>query len=446
MQIRKITVVAAFAALLAFVSVAETAYDKMTLKGRTDKEDPVSYKVGEPIKFTIYTADIEKVPADGLKLTWKRRGDDGKELTGEAPFKIGDICTIETTLDRPGFIKIEALLVDAKGEPVMRDCLAPGEESWTGNKKVDFVGGAGVAIAEIRQIVPEPADFDEYWATQKKILASVPLRAFRFPAKGCENDPDQLIEAVYVSCAGTRPVTGYLVMPKNAKPKSCTATLCVQGYGCYVPSVSHQQDLGNEIRFFVNAHGLELDADQAYYDDYFKMIKTSDAPWTSYAWNIVENQKADTCYFRWMAMRVMRALEFLKALPEWNGKDLIVEGGSQGGLQTLWAAGLDPDISLAKPCIPWCCDFGVTASTKLRGHWHIPYAPGLDYFDGINHAKRAKCRIEITRAGLADYTSPPSGLAALFNAIPGNASIKWVQGSHHGNTPPLPNQIKILEK
>ena len=38
------------------------------------------------------------------------------------------------------------------------------------------------------------------------------------------------------------------------------------------------------------------------------------------------------------------------------------------------------------------------------------------------------------------------GGTALFNAIPGNASIKWVQGSHHGNTPPLPNQIKILEK
>lgn len=438
--------IAAVAALVMGTVVAETPYDKMTLKGRTDKENPVDYKVGEKIGFTIFTADIDKVPAEGLKLKWKRLGDDGKVQEGEAPFKIGDICTIETTLDRPGFVKYEAKLVDAKGEQVMRDVIAPGEEAWTNNKKVEFVGGAGVEIEKIQQIIPEPRDFDEYWAKQKKILAATPMRAFRFPAKGFENDPDQRIEGVYVTCAGTRPVTGFLVMPKNAKPKSCSAFLGVQGYGCYVPSIGKQDNLGNQIRFFVNAHGLELEADKDYYDDYFAMIKTSDAPWTSYAWNIVENQKADTCYFRWMAMRVMRALEFLKSLPEWNGVDLIVEGGSQGGLQTAWAAGLDPDVSLARPCVPWCCDFGLTVSTKLRGHWHIPYAPGLDYFDAINHIKRAKCPVEITRAGLADYTSPPSGVAALFNAIPGKGSIKWVQGSHHGNTPPLPNQIKIIEK
>ena len=428
------------------MSLAETPYDKMMLKGRTDKESPVGYQVGEPIKLTIYTSDIEEVPAEGLVLKWKRLGDDGKESSGEAPFKLGDICTIETSLDIPGFVKFEAQLFDAKGEPVMRDVVAPGEESWTNNKKVDFVGGAGVAVNELRQIIPEPRDFDEYWATQKMILASVPMRVMRFPAKGCENDPDQLIEGVYVSCAGTRPVTGYLVMPKNAKPKSCTAFLGLQGYGCYVPSVEHQQDLGNEIKFFMNAHGLELDADKAYYDDYFKMINTFRDPWAQYAWNEVENQKPDTCYFRWMAMRVMRALEFLKSLPEWNGKDLIVEGGSQGGLQTLWAAGLDNDVSLARPIVPWCCDMGLTVSTKLRGNWHIQYAPGLDYFDGINHAKRAKCRVEIVRAGLADYCAPPSGVAALFNALPGNASIKWVQGSQHGNTPPLPNQVKVIEK
>ena len=30
-----------------------------------------------------------------------------------------------------------------------------------------------------------------------------------------------------------------------------------------------------------------------------------------------------------MAMRVMRALEYMKSLPEWNGKDLIAKSASK---------------------------------------------------------------------------------------------------------------------
>ena len=119
-----------------------------------------------------------------------------------------------------------------------------------------------------------------------------------------------------------------------------------------------------------------------------------------------------------------------------------VEGGSQGGLQSSWAAGLDPDVSLARPGITWGCDFYMTAgpSKRLKGGWHIPYAPGLDYFDAINHIRRAQCPVEITRAGLGDYTCPPSGQAAYYNAIRTPKSILWVQGSEHGLVPPEPNQ------
>jgi cephalosporin-C deacetylase-like acetyl esterase len=142
-----------------------------------------------------------------------------------------------------------------------------------------------------------------------------------------------------------------------------------------------------------------------------------------------------------MAMRVMRALEYVKSLPEWNHKDLIVEGGSQGGLQTSWAAGLDHDVSLARPSITWGCDYGATEpGGRLHGGWFIKYAPGLEYFDSITHISRAKCPVEITRAGLGDYTCPPSGLAAYFNAIKTPKSILWVQGSQHGLVPPDPNQ------
>ena len=109
----------------------------------------------------------------------------------------------------------------------------------------------------------------------------------------------------------------------------------------------------------------------------------------------------------------------------------------------MWAAGLDPDVTLACPGIPWCCDMGGRDTLKRTiDPWYIHETPALRYYDPVNIAKRiAKtCRVEITRAGLGDYCCPPSGVAILYNNIPGPKKINWVQGSTHGYVPPEPHQ------
>lgn len=47
-----------------------------------------------------------------------------------------------------------------------------------------------------------------------------------------------------------------------------------------------------------------------------------------------------------MYLRVLRALDYVKTLPEWDGKNLIVIGSSQCGAQAIVAAALDPQVSL----------------------------------------------------------------------------------------------------
>ena len=79
------------------------------------------------------------------------------------------------------------------------------------------------------------------------------------------------------------------------------------------------------------------------------------------------------------------------------------------------------------------------AERKASGDgWYIPWTESMGYYDAVNWAKRipGTCRTNITRAGLGDYCCPPMGLAKLYNNIPGNKSIKWVQGSRHGYVPP----------
>ena len=49
----------------------------------------------------------------------------------------------------------------------------------------------------------------------------------------------------------------------------------------------------------------------------------------------------ENAYFNAMALRLMRACEWAKTLPEWDGRTFAVDGGSQGGLQSVWCAALD---------------------------------------------------------------------------------------------------------
>ena len=188
----------------------------------------------------------------------------------------------------------------------------------------------------------------------------------------------------------------------------------------------------------MNAHGFKLNQPKEYYDNFTNEIKSNGQ---IYAFDPKQNSNPETAYFNGMAMRVMRSLEFLKSLPQWDGKNLTAAGGSQGGLQTVWAAGLDSDVTLAKPDIPWCSDMKGDSKGRIRG-WFPPYVDALGYYDTINHAKRIKCPVEITRAGLGDYTCPPSGVAILYNNIKSPKKIRWFQGSTHGYVPPNPQIIE----
>ena len=102
---------------------------------------------------------------------------------------------------------------------------------------------------------------------------------------------------------------------------------------------------------------------KAYYDKYFASIRSNGY---SYALDPKQNSNPETAYFCGMALRVIRAFDFLKTLPQWDGKNLIAQGGSQGGLQTVWAAALVDGLSVAKPTVPWCGDIGGEQAKRIQ--------------------------------------------------------------------------------
>lgn len=74
---------------------------------------------------------------------------------------------------------------------------------------------------------------------------------------------------------------------------------------------------------------------------------------------------------------------------------------------------------------------------RIKPTWGAEWSPGLAYFNGCNMARRILPPkvVTIYRAALGDELCPPAGVAAFYNALPCEKSIKWVQGSTHGYVP-----------
>lgn len=375
----------------------------------TDKE-AISYEPGERMIFTIQLR-ADGTPVADRKLLWTRRGDDAKTDKGEAISSATQPLTIETSCDRPGFVHIEVRAVDAEGKP-LKDSR---------NQEVTCSCGAGVEPEKLTG-VPEPADFDAFWAKQKAKLKDVPIKAALVPVT--DGNPKYDIFDVKIDCPGGKPVSGYLTWPKGAAAKSLPAKINFMGYGV----TSARQNCGTGITLSINAHGIENGREKTYYQELEAGLLKG------YAFDKTQNSDPETTYFNGMMLRVLRALEYVKTLPQWNGKDLIVAGGSQGGLQALTAAGLDHDVTRCEALKPWCCDLAGGTVGRVEG-WRPAWTAALGYYDAANHAKRIRCETTII-TGLGDYVCPPSGNSVLYNNITAPKKIEYIQGSTHGFDPP----------
>ncbi|MBO5765691.1 MAG: acetylxylan esterase, partial [Lentisphaeria bacterium] len=90
--------------------------------------------------------------------------------------------------------------------------------SWGRKVLTDAVGvGALFSPEKLVSVYPEPKDFDQFWAGVRKELDAVPVKAQRVPVKLSGAIAKKVVcYDVKVDCAGGKPVSGYLSMPKNA--------------------------------------------------------------------------------------------------------------------------------------------------------------------------------------------------------------------------------------
>ena len=131
-------------------------------------------------------------------------------------------------------------------------------------------------------------------------------------------------------------------MPKadNQKPNAkYPVVLCPPGAGIKTikePMRNLYYAKNGFIRLEMEIHGLHPELSEAT----FKEISAAFSDNNGYVQNGLDNR--DNYYMKHVYAACVRAIDYLTSLPEWDGKNVFVQGGSQGGALSLITAALDP--------------------------------------------------------------------------------------------------------
>ena len=399
-------------------------WDSAWLRGSLGRNCPF-FEPGEEMVFTLrLEVAPDDIPPGTYFVDWERRGDDGLTEKGRAPLPTDEApLAIRTKMDAPGFVCVEANVVTADGRRV------PKNHRW--EKRVFFMGGAAVAP---EALLPgtEPADYDEFWAAQMAALDAVPAEA-ELTSTPCA-DAGVRLYAVRVACAGPRPVTGWLTLPADASPEKRYPLEVSYRGASHDDQPAPAKGPHDRIRFESNGHGFDLGRGPEYVKSFFASFEK---PGFSYGFDPESNERRETSYWLGMALRAVRTLQWAATLPEWDGKALELAAGSQGGWQALHAAARFLGVTKITTASTWGCDWTGQAEFGRLNAGYRPkcWFPAMAYFDPVFAARRIRCPVAITRAGLGDYVVAPSSLAVLYNVLPGPKKIVWKQGWTHGWSP-----------
>lgn len=407
-----------FTALLTAVALAAAGAEYQMIF-KSSKAGAI-YNCGEEMTFSAQLL-IDGKPAENSVVEYVLYHNGQRVKKGRQPVSDKPL-TVSTKLDKPGWAHIYCTFKNAKGKVYRRQVL------WRGKKEMRNVSGGIGGMVEPHKIdiaIQEPADFDEFWGNIRKNVLAQPIEELEKVDVTPKEQKDKFV--VYdmkVNCITKRPVSGYLVIPRNAKPKSLPAMVAFHGAGFRSSSMQFGYASKGMIVFDVNAHGIPNGKSKEFYLDIRKQIGKE----CGGRYNHSGKEDREKYFYKDVYSRVIRALQYVKSLPEWDGKNLIIIGGSQGGAQAIVAAALDPDVTLCRAMVPAMSDHSGCLAGRQSG-WPRVYQDLKDqsevekavktmaYYDDVFFGRRIKCPI-YTCTGFIDTVCSPTSVYAFYNNLP----------------------------
>ena len=388
------------------------------------------YKTGESVKFTISVLQNGN-PVKNAVIRYTI-GPEKMDPTKKDSLALanGTLTVDGGTMKTPGFLRCT---VTAKLD----------------GKDYTKLATAGFDPLSIQPTVDNPGDFTQFWNKAKSELATIPMdaRMTLMPERCTEK-----VNVYHVSLqnfrVGSR-LYGILCMPK--KEGKYPALLTVPGAGVrpYYGNIAMAEK--GMITFDIGIHGIPVNMDVGVYNNL-------GAGALSGYQNFNLDDK-DRFYYKRVYLGCVRANDFLFSLPQFDGNNLAVTGGSQGGALSIITAGLDPRVKYLAAYYPALSD--VTGYLKGRaGGWphyfdknNLAFNNKKDkietvgYYDVVNFARLLKVP-GMYSWGFNDETCPPTSMYAAYNVIPAPKSLYLALETGHWTFPEQTEKLNnwLLEK
>ena len=393
------------------------------------------YAVGETVGWTIEPGPV--APTYGYKWTIRRNnavllkegkldlssGKDKIEITGDQPEMIYVAVEAYTNLAPDAPPSADSANQAAPSVPAGRGGAPAFVGGNTGRNNGLYAVGAAVAPAKLGLSTPRPDDFDAFWDGKLAAQAKIPIHPALTPV---QSDVPGVEMNMFVLDALGSQTHGYVAKP--AGEGKFPAVIQLQYAGVYA----------------LNAHAVAQRASEGWLMinvDSHDKLPSDPSGNIPRGYQAVGNTDREKSYFLNMYLRDSRALDYLLTRPDWDGKTIVLTGGSMGGQQSLVLAGLRPEkITAALVCVPAGADTNGDLHGRKAGY---PNWPSTDpdvmrtalYFDTANFTSRIKAPV-MAGMGFIDTISPPAGVWTALNQIAGPIEpLPMIESEHDNLTP-----------
>lgn len=376
-----------------------------------------TYKTGEKVKFMVSVLQFGN-PVKNVRIRYETGPEKMEAFKKDSLTLPEGKQTIEGgTLQKPGFLRC-VVMATVQG------------------KQYRGLATAGFEPEAIKPTIGSPADFMQFWEQAKAELAKIPIdaRTTLLPERCTEN-----VNVYHVNLqnyrAGTR-LYGILCVPK--KEGKYPAILKVPGAGVrpYGGDIATAEK--GVITFEIGIHGIPVTMDLNIYNN-LAIGALNGYP----AFNLDDR---DRYYYKRVYLGCVRANDFLVGLPQFDGTNLAVTGGSQGGALSIITASLDSRVKYLAAFYPALCD--VTGYLEGRaGGWPHLFDKGnftfnnkkekiatCSYYDVVNFARLLKVPGKYSW-GFNDETCPPTSMYAAYNVISAPKSVFLALETGHWTYP-----------
>lgn len=371
-----------------------------------------TYKTGEQARFTVQVLKYGNL-VDNVTIDYETGPEALPDIKKEGVVLKNGKTEFSGTMKTPGFYRVRVWAV-------------------VDGKRYEGLATAGFDPEKIQPTVSNPADFEDFWNNAISEARKVNLEPeMTLLPDRCTSDVDVYHISFRNDAPGSR-IYGILAVPK--KPGKYPAILRVPGAGIRPYGGDTRTASQGIITLEIGIHGIPVILDPQVYLD------LSSGALASY-WGIRMNDK-NAHYYKRVYLGCVRAVDFIYSLPGFDGNNVAVTGGSQGGALTIVTSGLDPRIKYAAAMYPALCDHTGYLNKRAGGwpHYFKNSAPRpnevetLQYYDVVNFARRVKAPGLYTW-GYNDLTCPPTSMYSAYNVITASKELEIFQETGHWTFP-----------